>query len=75
MIIDIEMTENYTKTLKTNDKYELKANEGYWITTKEITINSSFVKRIRTSEVELYGTVTDDDKIYIEEEIKKLTTL
>lgn len=75
MIIDIEMTENYTKTLKTNGKYELKADEGYWITTKEITINSSFVKRIRTSEVELYGTVTDDDKIYIEEEIKKLTTL
>lgn len=72
---DIITGTEWTVNEKRNGRKELIANEGFWITDKTINENSSFSKKVNTKTPERYGTITDAEKIYIEEEIKKLTTL
>jgi hypothetical protein len=51
---------------KKNGRKELIANEGFWITDNIIYETSSFSKKITTKRPDLFGTVSDEDKILIE---------
>lgn len=57
----------YTINEKKNGRKELIANEGFWITDNIIYETSSFSKKITTKRPDLFGTVSDEDKILIEE--------
>jgi hypothetical protein len=57
----------YTINEKKNGRIELIANEGFWITDNIIYETSSFSKKITTKRPDLFGTVSDEDKILIEE--------
>lgn len=57
----------YTINEKKNGRKEIIANEGFWITDNIIYETSSFSKKITTKRPDLFGTVSDEDKILIEE--------
>ena len=67
MLSEIITGTEYISTPKGNGRVELKANEGFWITDKEITVNSSFFQKIRTKVPENFGTVTDEEKVLAEQ--------
>lgn len=67
MLEDFITGTEYTINEKKNGRKELIANEGFWITDNIIYETSSFSKKITTKRPDLFGTVSDEDKILIEE--------